>query len=209
ISWNENLRILPFHAFCLTMLTACTSSSMHFLVLNRVARKAKTKATFNEVVDVFSKRGIWRRGHVEFIYAALKKVPEFGVERNLIVYNKLLDVFPKEVFVPRNFIQCMFNHYPRQQECGVHLLEQMENYGVWGVGGSGVFVLCVQIFRDKIHPMRKYQRLPGDLVDLASLSLNRIANNRYFIYQLSLRSSVHQLCVSQRHGGWNQKSKIH
>uniref|UniRef100_A0A8C8F7E1 ECSIT signaling integrator n=1 Tax=Oncorhynchus tshawytscha TaxID=74940 RepID=A0A8C8F7E1_ONCTS len=115
------------------------------------------------------KRGIWRRGHVEFIYAALKKVPEFGVERNLIVYNKLLDVFPKEVFVPRNFIQCMFNHYPRQQECGVHLLEQMENYGV----SCQMSRLKVQIFRDKIHPMRKYQRLPGDLVDLASLSLNR------------------------------------
>lgn len=77
-----------------------------------MARKAKTKATFNGAVDVFSKRGIWRRGHVEFIYAALKKVPEFGVERDLTVYNKLLDVFPKEVFVPRNFIQCMFNHYP-------------------------------------------------------------------------------------------------
>uniref|UniRef100_A0A8C7G4L4 ECSIT N-terminal domain-containing protein n=1 Tax=Oncorhynchus kisutch TaxID=8019 RepID=A0A8C7G4L4_ONCKI len=123
-----------------------------------VARKAKTKATFNGVVDVFSKRGIWRRGHVEFIYAALKKVPEFGVERDLTVYNKLLDVFPKEVFVPRNFIQCMFNHYPRHQECGVHLLEQMENSGGWGVGGSG---MLVQIFRDKIHPMR-------------NLSLNRI-----------------------------------
>lgn len=54
------------------------------------------------------------------------------MERDRTAYNKLLDVFPKEVFVPRNFIQCMFNHYPRQQECGVHLLEQMENYGGWG-----------------------------------------------------------------------------
>lgn len=94
-----------------------------------VASEAKTKATFNKVVDVFIKRDIRRRGHVEFIYAALKKMPEFGVEKDLAVYNKLLDVFPKEVFVPRNFIQRMFNHYPRQQECGVQILEQMENYG--------------------------------------------------------------------------------
>lgn len=94
-----------------------------------VASEAKTKATFNKVVDIFIKRDIRRRGHVEFIYAALKKMPEFGVERDLAVYNKLLDVFPKEVFVPRNFIQRMFNHYPRQQECGVQILEQMENYG--------------------------------------------------------------------------------
>lgn len=101
----------------------------HDDLFERVAKDAKTKASFNKAVDVFLKRDIRRRGHVEFIYAALKKMPEFGVERDLAVYNKLLDVFPKEVFVPRNFIQRMFNHYPRQQECGVQLLEQMENYG--------------------------------------------------------------------------------
>lgn len=101
----------------------------HDDLFEQVARDAKTKATFNKVVEVFTKADVRRRGHVEFIYAALKKMPEFGVERDLAVYNKLLDVFPKEVFVPRNFIQRMFNHYPRQQECAVQLLEQMENYG--------------------------------------------------------------------------------
>lgn len=101
----------------------------HDDLFEQVTSDAKTKATFNKVVDVFIKRDVRRRGHVEFIYAALKKMPEFGVERDLVVYNRLLDVFPKEVFVPRNFIQRMFNHYPRQQECGVQLLEQMENYG--------------------------------------------------------------------------------
>lgn len=98
-------------------------------LFEQVSKEAKTKATFNKVVDIFTKTNVRRRGHVEFIYAALKKMPEFGVEKDLTVYNRLLDVFPKEVFVPRNFIQRMFNHYPRQQECGVQLLEQMENYG--------------------------------------------------------------------------------
>lgn len=101
----------------------------HDDLFERVDKESRTKATFNKVVDVFIKADVRRRGHVEFIYAALKKMPEFGVEKDLVVYNKLLDVFPKEVFVPRNFIQRMFNHYPRQQECGVQLLEQMETYG--------------------------------------------------------------------------------
>lgn len=101
----------------------------HNDLFEQVANEVKTKATFNKVVDIYIKGAMRRRGHVEFIYAALKKMPEFGVEKDLVVYNKLLDVFPKEVFVPRNFIQRMFNHYPRQQECGVQLLEQMENYG--------------------------------------------------------------------------------
>ncbi|XP_060922234.1 evolutionarily conserved signaling intermediate in Toll pathway, mitochondrial [Limanda limanda] len=173
-------------------------------LFERVAKDARTKAMFNKVMDIFIKRDIRRRGHVEFIYAALKKMPEFGVERDLAVYNKLLDVFPKEVFVPRNYIQRMFNHYPRQQECGVQLLEQMENYGI--MPNMETKVLLVQIFGEKTHPIRKYQRimywfpkfkhinpfpvpqqLPEDPVDLARFSLTRIANDldaKVTVYQL-------------------------
>ncbi|KAL6490480.1 hypothetical protein MHYP_G00008250 [Metynnis hypsauchen] len=172
----------------------------------QAAKDAKTKANFNRVVDVFSKKDIRRRGHVEFIYAALKKMPEFGVEQDIVVYNKLLDVFPKEVFVPRNFIQRMFNHYPRQQECGVQVLEQMENYGI--MPNVETKVLLVQIFGEKSHPMRKYQRmmywfpkfknanpfpvpheLPQDPLDLARFSLSRIANDldaEVTVYQFPL-----------------------
>lgn len=163
-------------------------------LFEQVAREAKTKAMFNKVIDVFTKRDIRRRGHVEFIYAALKKMPEFGVQNDLAVYNKLLDVFPKEVFVPRNFIQRMFNHYPRQQECGVEVLEQMENNGI--MPNMETKVLLVQIFGEKSHPMRKFQRimywfpkfkhanpypvpkqLPEDPVEVARFSLARIAND--------------------------------
>ncbi|XP_056298694.1 evolutionarily conserved signaling intermediate in Toll pathway, mitochondrial [Pseudoliparis swirei] len=173
-------------------------------LFERVGEEVKTKATFNKVVDVFIRGDVRRRGHVEFIYAALRKMPEFGVERDLAVYHRLLDVFPKELFVPRNFIQRMFNHYPRQQECGVQLLEQMENYGI--MPNMETKVLLVQIFGEKGHPVRKYQRLmywfprfkhvnpfpipqhlPEDPVDLARFSLTRIANDR------DARATVHQL----------------
>ncbi|XP_037530869.1 evolutionarily conserved signaling intermediate in Toll pathway, mitochondrial [Nematolebias whitei] len=168
-----------------------------------IAKESKTKATFNQIIDVFIKRDIRRRGHVEFIYAALRKMPEFGVEKDLSVYNKLLDVFPKEVFVPENAIQQMFLHYPRQQECGVAVLEHMENYGL--MPNLETKVLLIQIFGRKGHPVRKYQRLlywfpkfkhinpypiphhmPEDPVDLARFSLTRIANDldaKITIYQ--------------------------
>nr|XP_056719668.1 evolutionarily conserved signaling intermediate in Toll pathway, mitochondrial [Euleptes europaea] len=167
-------------------------------------RGAKTKATFKQALDVFCKRDIRRRGHVEFIYAALKKMVEFGVERDITVYNKILDIFPKEVFVPHNFIQRMFNHYPRQQECGVEVLEQMETYGV--MPNNETKFLLLQIFGAKSHPVRKYQRilywfpkfkhinpypvpdpLPQEPMDLAQLSLQRIAADldaRITAYQL-------------------------
>ncbi|KAM9835399.1 evolutionarily conserved signaling intermediate in Toll pathway, mitochondrial isoform 2-T3 [Syngnathus typhle] len=147
----------------------------------------KSKASFAEALRAFAEADVRRRGHVEFIYAALMKMPEFGVERDLAVYNQLLDVFPKEVFVPRNFIQRMFNHYPRQQECAVQLLEQMENYGV--MPNVETKVLLVRIFGDKGHP-----RLPEDPVELARFSLKRIANDldaRVTVYQTA-RTDVSQ-----------------
>ncbi|XP_015263028.1 PREDICTED: evolutionarily conserved signaling intermediate in Toll pathway, mitochondrial [Gekko japonicus] len=171
---------------------------------NLFERGAKTKATFQEALDVFCKQDIRRRGHVEFIYAALRKMKEFGVERDIAIYNKILDVFPKEVFVPQNFIQRMYNHYPRQQECGVQVLEQMETNGV--MPNKETYFLLLQIFGDKSHPVRKYQRilywfpkfkhvnphpvpdpLPQDPVDLARLSLQRMAADldaRVTAYQL-------------------------
>lgn len=93
------------------------------------------KASFLNAVRSFGAHNVRKRGHVDFIYLALRKMPEFGVERDLSVYNLLLDVFPKEVFRPRNVIQRIFVHYPRQQECGVAVLEQMEQHGE-GCGSS-------------------------------------------------------------------------
>lgn len=87
------------------------------------------KAGFLNAVRSFGEHNVRKRGHVDFIYLALRKMPEFGVERDLSVYNLLLDVFPKEVFRPRNVIQRIFVHYPRQQECGIAVLEQMERHG--------------------------------------------------------------------------------
>ncbi|XP_062371703.1 evolutionarily conserved signaling intermediate in Toll pathway, mitochondrial isoform X2 [Sardina pilchardus] len=177
---------------------------VHDDLFERTGREAKNKGTFNKAVDVFNKRDVRRRGHVDFIYAALRKMPEFGVERDLAVYNKVLDVFPKEVFVPRNYIQRMFNHYPRQQECAVQVLEQMENYGV--MPDEETRVLLFQIFGEKGHPVRKYQRilywfpkfkhanpfpvphqLPEDPMDLARFSLTRIAgdlDSKVTVYQM-------------------------
>lgn len=92
-----------------------------------------------QAVQKFGQHNVHRRGHVDFIYLALRKMREYGVERDLAVYNLLLDVFPKEVFRPRSVLHSIFIHYPRQQECGIAVLEQMENHGeARGPEGVGV-----------------------------------------------------------------------
>ena len=74
-------------------------------------------------------RDVQRRAHVDFIYAALKYMVEFGVQKDLQAYKQIMDVFPKGKFIPSNLIQAEFMHYPKQQECALNLLEQMENNG--------------------------------------------------------------------------------
>ncbi|XP_063787307.1 evolutionarily conserved signaling intermediate in Toll pathway, mitochondrial isoform X2 [Pseudophryne corroboree] len=168
------------------------------------ANQQRNKASFVQVLDLFCGRSVRRRGHVEMIEAALRWMPEFGVEKDLEVYNKLLDVFPKEVFVPKNFIQIYFNHYPRQQECAIKVLEQMEYYGV--TPNKHTRFLLVQTFGKLSHPLKKYQRImywfprfkyanpyplpdgiEADPVALSKMCLQRIAADRdalATVYQL-------------------------
>ncbi|KAM6169087.1 evolutionarily conserved signaling intermediate in Toll pathway, mitochondrial [Erethizon dorsatum] len=164
---------------------------------------SRDKASFVRAVQSFGQHNVRKRGHVDFIYLALRKMREYGVEGDLAAYNLLLDVFPKEVFLPRNIFQRIFIHYPRQQECGVAVLEQMENHGV--MPNKETEFLLLQIFGRRSHPMLKYVRmrlwltrfqnvnpfpvpreLPQDAVELATLSL------RHMEPDLSARVTVYQ-----------------
>lgn len=87
----------------------------------------KDKSAYLQVIKMFEGRDIRRRGHVEFIYAALGRMKEFGVQKDLEVYKALVDVLPKGKFIPTNIFQAEFMHYPKQQQCAVDLLEQMED----------------------------------------------------------------------------------
>ncbi|XP_006982421.1 evolutionarily conserved signaling intermediate in Toll pathway, mitochondrial [Peromyscus maniculatus bairdii] len=168
------------------------------------------KASFLRAVRSFGEHSVRKRGHVDFIYLALRKMPEFGVERDLSVYNLLLDVFPKEVFRPRNVIQRIFVHYPRQQECGIAVLEQMERHGV--MPNAETEFLLTQIFGRKSYPMLKFLRmklwltrfkninpypvprdLPQDPLDLARLGLRHMEPDlsaKVTVYQMSLPSDL-------------------
>lgn len=87
----------------------------------------KDKKTYIKAVKVFETRDTRRRGHVEFIYAALARMKEFGVHKDLEAYKALVEVLPKGKFIPINIFQSEFMHYPKQQQCAVDLLEQMED----------------------------------------------------------------------------------
>lgn len=89
----------------------------------------KSKETFLDMIHIFESRDVHRRGHVEFIYAALRHMEEFGVNKDLEVYKSLIDILPKGKYIPTNIFQAEFQHYPKQQQCIIDVLEQMEDHG--------------------------------------------------------------------------------
>lgn len=89
----------------------------------------KNRETFLTMINIFEQKGQHRRNHVEFIYAALKNMKDFGVVTDLEVYKALIDVLPKGKFIARNMFQAEFMYYPKQQQCIIDVLEQMEDWG--------------------------------------------------------------------------------
>lgn len=153
----------------------------------------KNKDAFLDMIDIFINKDVHRRNHVEFIYAALKNMKEYGVVRDLAVYKKLIEVMPKGKFIPTNLFQVEFQHYPKQQQCIIDLLDQMEDNGV--IPDYEMEDMLINVFGKRGHPVRKFWRMmywmpkfknlspwavpnppPNDALELAKLAVERMAS---------------------------------
>ncbi|CRL01097.1 CLUMA_CG014171, isoform A [Clunio marinus] len=153
----------------------------------------KDKGNYLEMIKIFENKDVHRRNHVEFIYAALKNMEEFNVHKDLQVYKALIDVMPKGKFIPQNLFQAEFMHYPKQQQCMIDLLEQMEDNGV--MPDYEMEDMLVNIFGRRGHPVRKFWRMmywmpkfknlspwvvpnppPQDAFELAQLAVERMCS---------------------------------
>ena len=119
--------------------------------------KAKNKETFKGALEIFKNRDVRRRGAVEFIEAARKHMKDFGVEKDLEVYNSLIDIMPKGIYVPENRIQSGFFHYPKQQDCLLDVLVQMSENKVTPNKETGDLIMSITGLDSA--PMRKFGRM--------------------------------------------------
>lgn len=110
----------------------------------------KTKENYLDMIRIFEEKEKHRRNHVEFIYAALKNMEDYSVQGDLEVYKALINVMPKGKFIPSNIFQVEFMHYPKQQQCIIDLLEQMEDNGV--MPDYEMEDMLINIFGRKGHP---------------------------------------------------------
>lgn len=153
----------------------------------------KNRSAFVQAVRIFETRSVHRRNHVEFIYAALRNMESFGVHRDIEVYKALMNVLPKGKYIPTNIIQAEFQHYPKQQQVIVDLLEQMEDNAV--IPDHEMQDILVNTFGRRGHPVLKYWRMlywmpkfknsspwllpdpvPEDVQELARLAVERMCS---------------------------------
>ncbi|XP_053907821.1 evolutionarily conserved signaling intermediate in Toll pathway, mitochondrial [Cuculus canorus] len=165
--------------------------------------EARGPAAFAAALSELERAPGRRVGRLELVEAALAAMPALGVERQREAYNRLLRLLPRGPWVPRGPVQRMLAPFPRQQECGLQVLEQMERYGV--MPDAETRFLLLGIFGPRSRPVRKCQRmlywfprmrhadphplppqLPPRGLPMARLGLRRIANDhdaRLTVYQ--------------------------
>lgn len=156
-------------------------------------KRDRNKRSFCFVVDKYlEKESVYRRGHVEFVMAGLDKMKEMDLHRDLDCYKMLLQCFPQGVMIPQTVWQVEFMHFPKQQECCIEIIEQMERYGV--IGDQEFGEMLMMISGDKSHSFRKFRRhlywtrkfsnlnpfpvpreMPDDDLQLALLALKKIS----------------------------------
>ncbi len=88
-------------------------------------QEIKDKQTFLDLIEIFKSKN-YRTGHIEFIYAALNRMKEYGVNEDLETYIRLMDVMPKGKMASRSMFAAEFMYYPKHQHCIVDLLLKME-----------------------------------------------------------------------------------
>lgn len=128
----------------------------------------KEKKAYLDILREYKSNNASRRGHVQFIRAAIKYMDDFGVNRDLEVYKALLDVLPKGKFVPTHYIQTLFVHYPEQQYVAVELLGKMEHNCV--MPDLEVQEMLLNIFGQHGLPLKKFWRMMYWMPKFANLN---------------------------------------
>lgn len=134
-----------------------TSKSTALVLHSFESAEHKEKEAYLDILRQYKKDNVLRRGHVEFIQVALKYMDEFGVNRDLAVYKALLDVLPKSKFIPVNYFQTLFMHYPKQQYVAIDLLCKMEHNCV--IPDVETQQMLLNIFGAQGAPLKKFWRM--------------------------------------------------
>lgn len=152
----------------------------------------ESREQFALALKEFMSREKYRRGHANFIKLALQRMDEFNLERDLLTYNRILDVFPKGKFVAKRMLDALWPRPLPQTELALEILTKMEEYGIRP--DYNTYMLLIEVFGKTSLPVQKCRRiaywfdkyenadpfkidgdLPSDSFALSKLVLQRVA----------------------------------
>eukprot|EP00127_Corallochytrium_limacisporum_P004593 Clim_evm7s169 gene=Clim_evmTU7s169 len=96
--------------------------------LNVVASE-KNPARMKQFLRIY-KDGAFQRGNIDFMNAALTKINESGIEKDLEMYETLMDVLPKGRYVTRGLMDAIWPQQSEEVDSTLELLCDMEETGV-------------------------------------------------------------------------------
>ena len=150
------------------------------------------KEQFSRAVDEFKRREKYSKGHVEFIKAAMTRMEELDLQKDIEVYNRIISIFPEGRFVPKRMLDAIWPRSIPQLELSLEILTKMEENGIRP--NQETYNLLNLIFGKMSLPVQKciriaylfdkyefadpykyyYGDLPTDPVKLSTFILHRI-----------------------------------
>ena len=168
---------------------------------------------FSLALKEFIKREKFLRGHVDFITLALHRMDEFGLQQDLLSYNRLLDIIPKGRYKPKNLLDSVWPRPLPQIDLALRLLTKMEEHGVRP--DFTTYDLLCEVFGKTSLPVDKCVRLaywldkyenadpyyikgalPEAQIELSRLTLQRVCGKGGVLTEVKVRAWFIGVCVA-------------
>ena len=159
---------------------------------------------FTSALDAYLSLEKYRRGHVKFIKEGLGRMDDFGLQKDLVSYNRLIDLFPRGHFNNKRFFDTLWPRSYPQTELALDLLQKMEDNGIrpnrvtYDVlceifGRQSLPVeKCIRIaiwfdrFED-IDPYRIIGEVPSDPFTISKMAFDRICGKDCKVWKVKVR----------------------
>jgi len=126
-------------------------------ILRYCLEQEPTSEGFVNAVEIFKNKNKNRQGHIEFIATGMKFIEAYGLEKNVEVYNAILDVFPRNRFDNRSLFDAIWPKPHPQINLALDVLTKMEWQGIMPTDET--FDIVHSIFGRASFPVQKIYRL--------------------------------------------------
>ena len=153
------------------------SGSQNSAFLRQYLENQPDKDGFIKAVDQWINKNKVRSGHIDFISTALKFIEPYGLGKEIEVYQKLFDAFPRDRFTNRTLFDAIWPKPHPQMHLALDILSKMEDNGV--IPTLELHELVKEIFGPSSFPLEKIYRMHFWFNEMKDLNPYRLPEHVY------------------------------